>query len=242
MHNPTLQFKIKEIVDLPQVNGVNISFTNSSLFMCLGVLVTAVFFYVALHKKQKYPTKLQSVAEMVYELIRGMMAEMVGPSEMKFVPFIMTIFLFVAMGNLLGLLPYSFTYTSHFAAVGSMSVLSILITVVAGLKRRGLNWFTNFFPKGTPIALAPILVPIEVISFCSKPLSLTIRLSVNMMVGHIMIKVIAGFIYDLGFIGGWIPLLFIICLTIFEMAIAFLQAYVYTILTCVYLSDALHAH
>ena len=146
------------------------------------------------------------------------------------------------VANLLGLLPYSFTYTSHFAAVGTLSVFSILVTVVAGLKKRGLNWFTNFFPKGTPFAIAPILVPIEIISFCSKPFSLTVRLTVNMMVGHIMLKVIAGFIYSLSFWGGWLPLAFISVLTVFEMGIAVLQAYVYTILTCVYLSDALHAH
>lgn len=242
MSGPIEQFEIKPVISLPKINGVDLSFTNSSLFMALAVGVTAVFFIFAMHKKSLIPTKLQSVAEIVYELISGMVNEMVGPEGRKYIPFIFTLFTFIVLGNLLGLLPYSFTYTSHFSAVGALSVFSILITIFAGLKKRGLNWFTNFFPKGTPIAIAPILVPIEVISFCSKPFSLTVRLTVNMMVGHIMLKVIAGFIYDLSFWGGWIPLTFISVLTVFEMGIAVLQAYIYTILTCVYLSDALHAH
>ncbi len=242
MSGPIEQFEIKPVISLPKVDGVDLSFTNSSLFMALAVVVCSVFFIVAMRKKALIPTKLQSVAEIVYELITGMVGEMVGPAGRKYVPFIFTLFMFVVLGNLLGLLPYSFTYTSHFAAVGSLSVFAILVTVFVGLKKRGLNWFTNFFPSGTPIAIAPILVPIEIISFCSKPFSLTVRLTVNMMVGHIMLKVIAGFIYDLSFWGGWLPLVFISLLTVFEMGIAVLQAYIYTILTCVYLNDALHAH
>ena len=242
MSGPIEQFEIKPVISLPKVDGIDLSFTNSSLFMALGVVVCSAFFIIAMRKRNLIPTKLQSVAEIVYELITGMVNEMVGPAGRKYVPFIFTLYMFVVLGNLLGLLPYSFTYTSHFAAVGSLSVFAILVTVFAGLKKRGLNWFTNFFPSGTPIAIAPILVPIEIISFCSKPFSLTVRLTVNMMVGHIMLKVIAGFIYDLSFWGGWLPLVFISLLTVFEMGIAVLQAYIYTILTCVYLNDALHAH
>lgn len=242
MSGPIEQFEIKPVISLPKVDGIDLSFTNSSLFMALAVAVCSGFFLIAMRKRNLVPTKLQSVAEIVYELITGMVNEMVGSAGRKYVPFIFTLFMFVVLGNLLGLLPYSFTYTSHFAAVGSLSVFAILVTVFAGLKKRGLNWFTNFFPSGTPLAIAPILVPIEIISFCSKPFSLTVRLTVNMMVGHIMLKVIAGFIYDLSFWGGWLPLVFISLLTVFEMGIAVLQAYIYTILTCVYLNDALHAH
>lgn len=242
MSGPIEQFEIKPVISLPKIDGIDLSFTNSSLFMALAVGVGSVFFITAMRKRLLIPTKLQSVAEMVYELVSGMINEMVGPEGRKYIPFIFTLFTFVVLGNLLGLLPYSFTYTSHFAAVGTLSVFSILVTVFIGLKKRGLNWFTNFFPSGTPIAIAPILVPIEIISFCSKPFSLTVRLTVNMMVGHIMLKVIAGFIYSLSFWGGWLPLAFISVLTVFEMGIAVLQAYVYTILTCVYLGDALHAH
>jgi F-type H+-transporting ATPase subunit a len=239
---PIEQFEIKPVVSLPKINGIDLSLTNSSLFMVISVGVASAFFITAMRKRRLIPTKLQSVAEMVYELVSGMINEMVGPEGRKYIPFIFSLFTFVVLGNLLGLLPYSFTYTSHFSAVGTLSVFSILITIFAGLKKRGLNWFTNFFPSGTPVAIAPILVPIEIISFCSKPFSLTVRLTVNMMVGHIMLKVIAGFIYSLSFWGGWLPLAFISVLTVFEMGIAVLQAYVYTILTCVYLSDALHAH
>lgn len=242
MSGPIEQFEIKPVVSLPKINGIDLSLTNSSLFMVISVGVASAFFITAMRKRRLIPTKLQSVAEMVYELVSGMINEMVGPEGRKYIPFIFSLFTFVVLGNLLGLLPYSFTYTSHFSAVGTLSVFSILITIFAGLKKRGLNWFTNFFPSGTPVAIAPILVPIEIISFCSKPFSLTVRLTVNMMVGHIMLKVIAGFIYSLSFWGGWLPLAFISVLTVFEMGIAVLQAYVYTILTCVYLSDALHAH
>ena len=209
MSGPIEQFEIKPVITLPKINGIDLSFTNSSLFMALAVGVGSVFFITAMRKRRLIPTKLQSVAEIVYELVSGMINEMVGPEGRRFIPFIFTLFTFVVLGNLLGLLPYSFTYTSHFAAVGTLSVFSILVTVVAGLKKRGLNWFTNFFPKGTPFAIAPILVPIEIISFCSKPFSLTVRLTVNMMVGHIMLKVIAGFIYSLSFWGGWLPRAFI---------------------------------
>lgn len=239
---PIEQFEIKPVISLPKIGGIDLSFTNSSLFMALGVVVGSAFFLYAVRRRSLIPSKLQSGAEVVYEMITGMVREMVGPEGRRYVPFIFTLFMFVVMGNLLGLLPYSFTYTSHFAAVGSLSVFAILVTVFAGLKKRGLGWFENFFPHGTPIAIAPILVPIEIISFLSKPFSLTVRLSVNMMVGHIMLKVVAGFVYDLSFWGGWLPLVFISLLTVFELGIAILQAYIYTILTCVYLSDALHAH
>lgn len=242
MSGPIEQFEIKPLVSIPKIGNLDISFTNSALFMVLGVAVVGILFTLALRKKLLIPSKAQSAVEIVYEMVKQMTLEMVGPEGVHYIPFIFSIFVFVVIGNLLGLCPYSFTYTSHFSAVGALSVFAILVTIVAGLKKRGLNWFTNFFPKGTPVAIAPILVPIEIISFCSKPFSLTVRLSVNMMVGHIMMKVIAGFVYDLSFWGGWIPLAFIICLTLFEMMIAVLQAYVYTILTCVYLSDAIHSH
>lgn len=207
--------------------------------MVLAVVVTAVFFLIAMRKRLLIPTKLQSAAEMVYELVSGMVSEMIGPAGRPYVPFVFTVFSFVVLGNLLGLLPYSFTYTSHFAAVGALSVFIMLATAVMGLKKKGLGWFGIFLPHGAPVALAPILVPIEVFSFLSKPLSLTIRLSVNMMAGHIIMKVIAGFVYDLSFWGGWVPLLFISCLVLFELMIAVLQAYIYTVLTCVYLNDAI---
>ena len=210
--------------------------------MLVGLVVAGLFFFATLHKCRLVPTKLQSLAEMLYNLMAGMLNDTVGHGGERYVPFVLSIFMFIVAGNLLGLVPYCFTYTSHFSAVGTLAVLCIAVTVVIGLKKRGLNWFTNFFPKGTPLLIAPILVPIEIVSFLSKPVSLTIRLSVNMMVGHIMMKVIAGFVYGLSFWGGWLPVAFIGCLTLFELMIAFLQAYIFTILMCTYLSDAVHAH
>lgn len=206
--------------------------------MVLAVVVATGFFLFAMRKRQLIPTKLQSAAEMIYELVTGMVNEMIGPAGRPYVPFVFTVFLFVVLGNLLGLLPYSFTYTSHFAAVGCLSVFIMLATAFFGLKKKGLRWFSVFLPHGAPLALAPILVPIEIFSFMSKPLSLTIRLSVNMMAGHIIMKVIAGFVHSLSFWGGWVPLLFVSCLILFELMIATLQAYIYTVLTCVYLNDA----
>lgn len=242
MSGPIEQFDIKPVVDIPQIDSINISLTNSSLYMIAGLVVSGVFFAAALHKRALVPSKLQSAAELTYGMARSMLADTVGHGFDAYIPFVLSIFMFVATGNLLGLLPYSFTFTSHFSAVGALAVFSILVTVFWGLKQRGLNWFTNFFPKGTPWMIAPILIPIEVVSFLSKPLSLTIRLSVNMMVGHIMLKVVAGFVYDLSFWGGWLPIVFIGCLTVFELMIAILQAYIFTILMCTYLNDAIHSH
>ena len=242
MSGPIEQFDIKPVINIPEIDGINLSFTNSSLFMVAGLLLSGVFFTAALHKRGLVPTRMQSVAEIAYSMVHSMLSDTVGHGFSKYLPFIFSIFMYVAAGNLLGLLPYSFTYTSHFSAVGALAVFSIAVTVYWGLQQRGLNWFTNFFPKGTPWAIAPILIPIEVISFLSKPLSLTIRLSVNMMVGHIMLKVVAGFVYDLSFWGGWLPIVFISCLTVFELMIALLQAYIFTILMCTSLNDAIHAH
>ena len=242
MSGPIEQFDIKPLINIPKIDGIDISFTNSSLYMVAGLIVSGAFFTAALYKRGMIPTKMQSVAELLYALIHGMLKDSVGHGFSGYLPFILSIFVFIAMGNLLGLLPYSFTYTSHFSAVGALAVFLILVTVYWGIKKRGLNWFTNFFPSGTPWMIAPILIPIEIISFLSKPLSLTIRLSVNMMVGHIMLKVIAGFVYSLSFWGGWLPIVFIGCLTVFELLIALLQAYIFTILMCTYLNDAIHAH
>ena len=156
MSGPIEQFEIKPVIHLPKIDGVDLSFTNSSLFMALGVIAGSAFFLYALRKKSLIPSKLQSGAEVIYEMVAGMVREMVGPEGRKYIPFIFTLFMFVVMGNLLGLLPYSFTYTSHFAAVGSLSVFAILITVFAGMKKRGHGWIENIFPHATPLAIAPI--------------------------------------------------------------------------------------
>ena len=240
MSNPMEQFVIKPIIPL-KVGDVDISFTNSALFMVLAVVVSTVLLGLCLRRRSIVPTVAQSIPESIYEFISGLLKENVGVEGLKYFPFIFTLFLFVAFGNLLGLFPYAFTFTSHLTAVGSLSLIALLFNVVIGIKKKKLGWLRTFLPKGIPFALAPLIVPIEMISFLSKPFSLTVRLVANMTVGHIMLKIIAGFVVALGF-AGIVPVFFNSCIVCFEIFIALLQAFIYTVLSCIYLGDALHEH
>jgi F-type H+-transporting ATPase subunit a len=196
---------------------------------------------LCLHRRAVIPTVAQSVPEGIYLFIRNIIKENIGEEGLKYFSFIFTIFLFVAFGNLLGLLPYSFTYTSHLAAVGGLSAIALAFNILIGLKKKKLGWFRTFLPKGIPLAIAPLIIPIEMVSLVSKPFSLTVRLVANMTVGHIMLKTIAGFIVMLGALGV-APLLFDSCIVVFELFIALLQAFIYTVLSCIYLGEALHSH
>ena len=240
MSNPMEQFVVKPLIPL-EVGGVDISFTNSALFMVLAVTVSSLLLGLCLRKRSIVPTVAQSVPEGIYEFISGLLRENVGPEGLKYFPFIFTMFLFVALGNLLGLFPYAFTFTSHLTAVGSLSVIALLFNIAIGIKKKKIGWLRTFLPKGIPFALAPLIVPIEMISFLSKPFSLTVRLVANMTVGHIMLKIIAGFVVALG-VAGVVPVLFNSCIVCFEIFIALLQAFIYTVLSCIYLGDALHEH
>lgn len=240
MSNPMEQFVVKPLIPL-EVGGVDISFTNSALFMVLAVTVSSLLLGLCLRKRSIVPTVAQSVPEGIYEFISGLLRENVGPEGLKYFPFIFTMFLFVAFGNLLGLFPYAFTFTSHLTAVGSLSVIALLFNIGIGIKKKKIGWLRTFLPKGIPFALAPLIVPIEMISFLSKPFSLTVRLVANMTVGHIMLKIIAGFVVALG-VAGVVPVLFNSCIVCFEIFIALLQAFIYTVLSCIYLGDALHEH
>lgn len=240
MSNPMEQFVVKPIIPL-QIGGVDVSFTNSALFMLLAVLTSTLLFAVCLRKRSLVPTIAQSVPEMIYEFVSSLLRENVGVEGLKYFPFIFTMFLFVAFGNVLGLFPYAFTFTSHLTAVGSLSIIALLFNVCIGIKKKKLGWLRTFLPKGIPVALAPLIVPIEMISFLSKPFSLTVRLVANMTVGHIMLKIIAGFVAALGVL-GFIPILFNSSIVCFEIFIALLQAFIYTVLSCIYLGDALHEH
>jgi len=234
------QFVVKPIIPL-QIGGVDISFTNSALFMLLAVLTSTLLFAFCLRKRSLVPTAAQSIPEMVYEFVSSLLRENVGVEGLKYFPFIFSMFLFVAFGNVLGLFPYAFTFTSHLTAVGCLSIIALLFNVCIGIKRKKIGWLRTFLPKGIPVALAPLIIPIEIISFLSKPFSLTVRLVANMTVGHIMLKIIAGFVAILG-VMGIIPILFNSCIVCFELFIALLQAYIYTVLSCIYLGDALHEH
>ena len=234
------QFEIKPLIPM-EIGGVDISFTNSSLFMVLAVVCSSLVFGWCLRKRSLVPNLAQSIPEVIYEFVHSLLKENVGAEGLKYFPFIFTMFVFVAFGNLLGLLPYSFTFTSHLTAVGSLSLIALMFNIIIGIKKKKIGWLRTFLPKGIPLPLAPLIVPIEMVSFLSKPFSLTVRLVANMTVGHIMLKIIAGFVAALGILGV-VPVLFNCCIVCFEIFIALLQAFIYTVLSCIYLGDALHEH
>ncbi len=234
------QFNIKPIIPI-EIGGYNISFTNSSLLMVAATLLAVCLFVFSLRRRTVVPSLQQTACEGVYEFVNNLIVENIGKEGLKYFSFIFSVFLFVAFGNVLGLVPYSFTFTSHIAAVGCLSLIALMFNIVVGVKKRKFGYLRTFLPKGIPVIIAPLIIPIEIISFLSKPFSLTVRLVANMTVGHIMLKIIAGFVFALG-VGGIIPLVFNGAIVVFEMFIALLQAFIYTALTCIYLGDAMHEH
>jgi len=234
------QFAIKKLLPL-SINGYDVGFTNSSLCMLISAAVVIVVFSFCLRKRTIMPGVAQCIPESIYEFIRSLVLSNIGKEGMKYFSFIFSLFLFIVSGNLLGLLPYSFTFTSHLAAVGTLSIFALLFNMFVGIKKKKWGYLRTFMPKGVPWPLAPLIIPIEAISLLSKPFSLTIRLVANMMVGHIVLKILAGFIVMMN-IAGIIPLFFDGCIIAFEIFVALLQAYIYTILSCIYLGDALHYH
>jgi len=222
------------------------TFTNSSLAMLVGVVAVVVVLSMGVRRAQLVPTRLQSLAEISYEFIANMIRDNVGTEGRKYFGFIFALFMFVFAGNMLGLIPYSFTYTSHIVVTFTMAAVVFVGVTVIGFMKHGLKFFGFFLPKDVPIFLAPLLIPIEVLSYFTRPVSLSLRLFANMTAGHTMLKVFAGFVGPLGAatfaIGGIIPLALVTALTGLEFIIAFLQAYVFAILSCVYLHDALHMH
>lgn len=240
MSNPMEQFEIKKIIPI-EVGGYDIGFTNSSLCMVLAATLVISIFAFCLRKRTLIPGVAQNVPESIYEFIYKIVLDNVGKEGLKYFSFIFTLSLFIASGNVLGLFPYSFTFTSHLAAVGALSILALIFNIAVGIKKKKWGYLRTFMPRGIPWPIAPLIIPIEAISLLSKPFSLTVRLVANMTVGHIMLKIIAGFVAGLGALGA-IPLFFDGCIIAFELFIAVLQAYIYTILSCIYLSDALHYH
>ena len=238
--NPMHQFEVKTLVPL-HVGGLNLSFTNSSLFMALAVICGIGMMWFLLKKQSLIPSTGQSVAESLFNLVRTTARDNIGEDYKAFLPFIFSVFLMVFMGNLLGLFPYSFTFTSQLAPVGVFALVGLFVSSGVGIYRHGWGWLHTFMPAGIPTLMAPIVVPIEIISFLAKPFSLTVRLVMNMVVGHILLKILAGFVYSSGLIGA-VPLLFVGLLLVFELGIAFLQAYIYTILTSIYLGEAINSH
>lgn len=243
MASPLEQF---EIIDLSKplfmIGKVPISITNSAVFMFAAVGIASIFLIAAGSQRQLVPGRLQGMAEMLYDMVAGMIRDNVGDAGKKYFPFMFTLFMFILFGNMLGMIPYTFTFTSHIAVTFAMAFAIFIVITLIGIFKHGLHFFSLFFPHGAPLATAPILIPIEVISYLSRPVSLSVRLFANMTVGHVLLKVLAGFVVALGFLGGWVPLLVLVGITALEFLVAFLQAYIFTILCCIYLNDALHLH
>ena len=247
MHSPVEQFTIKVLYSLTFL-GYDISFTNSSLFMVLAVLVSSGFLYFAMRPASIIPGKVQCLAEMTYEFVANILDSNVGKEGKPYFPFIFTLFLFILFSNLLGLIPYSYTVTSQIVVTFAMAFTIFIGVTLIGLFKHGLHFFSFFVPEGAPKVLLPLIILIEVISYLIRPVSLSVRLFANMLAGHTMLKVFAGLAVMMTGAGGFLlvssplPLLVIVALTGLELLVAMLQAYVFTILTCMYLNDALHLH
>ena len=239
-HSPLAQFEIKQLIPM-QIGDLDASFTNSSLFMVLTVLGVSAFLVLGMRKNAHTPGRWQSMAELSYMFIANLMKDTVGNEGRAYFPFIFTVFMFVLFGNLLGMMPYSFTFTSHIVVTFTMALFVFIGVTIIALVKHKMHFFTFFMPPGVPMYMAPLLIPIEIISYLSRPISLSVRLFANMLAGHTLLKVFAGFVISLG-LAGIAPLVFVVALTGLEFVIAFLQAYVFAILTCLYLNDALHLH
>ncbi len=231
--------------------GASVNFTQSNLMMLIAGGLILALLVIGMRPKAIVPGRLQALAEIAYDGIHSMCIEQIGEEGKRYFPFVFTLFFFVMFGNLLGLLPFSFTYTSHIAVTFGLALIVIVVATVVALRIHGLHFFTYFFPEGAPKALAPIIIPVEIISYLSRPVSLSIRLCANMVAGHVMFEVFASFIVmmaastmlgQFGVVAAVGPMVLNIVLMGFELLVAFLQAYVFAILTCIYLHDAVHLH
>ena len=244
--DPIHQFEIHNFVNF-EVFGTKFAFTNSALFMLLSVAVAGGVMVAAAHRGQLVPGRLQTLAETGYEFVANMLRSSAGEQGMKFFPLVFTLFTFILAANIIGLIPYTFTVTSHIIITVMLAMIVFLTVLITGIAKNGLHFFKLFVPSGVPWWTLPLVVPIEIISFLSRPLSHSVRLFANMLAGHITLKVFAGFVVMLtsASAGGWaviafLPLLMIVGLTALELLVAFLQAYVFAMLTCMYINDALH--
>ena len=240
--NPMHQFEVYRIGPEINLGTVNLSFTNASLFMVISAITILFLLFLGTKKKLLIPSKTQFITEMSYMFIAKMINDTAGSSAKQFFPFIFTLFMFVLFCNMIGMLPYSFTVTSHIIVTFMLAAIVFIGVTIIGFIKHGIKYLELFVPKGVPIILLPLIIVIEIISYLSRPVSLSVRLFANMMAGHTMLKVFGGFVISLGLLGGWLPLSFAVALIGLEILIAFLQAYVFAILTCIYLNDALNLH
>jgi F-type H+-transporting ATPase subunit a len=238
--SPLEQFEIHTMHPMT-VGGVNAAITNSSLFMAAVVIGVTLFLTLGMRKAALVPGRWQSMSELVYEFISGMVRENAGHDARPYFPFIFTLFMFILFANLIGLVPGSFAITSHIIVTFALAVVVFLGVTLIAIIKHGFKFFTYFLPPGTPWPMAPLLILIEIISYLARPITLSVRLFANMMAGHTMLHVFAGFVVALG-IFGIAPIAVSSALYGLELLVAILQAYVFTILTCLYLHDALHLH
>lgn len=243
--DPIHQFGVHKLVDI-NIDGFDVSFTNSSLFMVLTLAVIALVLLWGSSARAVVPGRAQAVAELSYEFVVKTLRDTTGEAGLRFLPLVFSLFMFVLVANLFGMIPYFFTVTSHIVVTAALALLVIFTVTIYGFYKNGVHFLKLFVPKGIPLLILPLVTAIEVISFLSRPLSLAVRLFANMLAGHITLKVFAGFVVTLtglgafGFLGALLPLIMVVGLTALEFLVAFLQAYVFTILTCIYLNDALH--
>jgi F-type H+-transporting ATPase subunit a len=244
--DPIHQFEIKNLWPVFSLGGHEINFTNSALFMFIVVGLASVLLIGGTARRAVVPGRFQSIAEISYEFVANTVRSSAGSEGMKFFPFVFTLFMFVLLANLIGLIPYSFTITSQLIITASLALLVFFVVVGYGFWRNGLHFLNLFVPKGVPKLILPAIVVIEVLSFLSRPVSHSVRLFANMLAGHITLQVFAGFVIMLagagilGWFGAALPFIMVVLLTALELLVAFLQAYVFAILTCIYLNDAIH--
>ena len=235
--DPIHQFIIERLVPL-HIGGVDISFTNSALFAVIAVVLASLLFILA--PQNLIPTRLQSVAESIYEVVDNITHEVLHDNARTYFPFVLTLFTFILFANVLGLIPYAFTVTSHIVVTLALALVVFIGATIIGFWRNGFGYLKLFVPSGVPALLLPLVVLIEIVSYFIRPMSLSIRLFANMMAGHMMLKVMAGFVVMLGLAAGWLPLVAMVGLMGLELLVAALQAYVFALLTCMYLNDAMH--
>ena len=245
MADPIHQFELKPLVSLGRIGGTEIVFTNAALYMLGAVGVVTLLTIYAMRQGSLVPGRMQALAEMSYEFVASTLRSSAGEEGMRFFPFVFSLFMFILILNLFGMVPYGFTVTSHIIITFALAALVIGTVIVYGLMKHGTHFFGLFVPSGVPVWLLPLLVAIEVISFISRPLSLSVRLFANMLAGHIALKIFAGFVATLLGAGFWsilapLPLALTVALTALELLVAVLQAYVFAVLTSIYLNDALH--
>lgn len=240
MLDPLHQFIISPIFRM-EIGGVDLSFTNSSLAVLIAVALVLFISLISLREKKIIPDRMQACAEIMYSFVADMIETNVGNKGQRYFSFVFSIFLFILLGNLIGMVPYMFTFTSHIIVTFVLAMVVFSFVTILGMILHGFKFFSLFVPAGLPTFLCPLVVPIELISYFSRPISLSIRLFANMMAGHTMMKVFAGFAAMMG-IFGIAPIAVNVVLTGFEIVIASIQAYIFTILTCVYLNDSVNLH